>query len=161
IPGMKVFCPADDEELGAALPVLMADPAPCYIRFTSQTAVVEHPRPGEPFRAEVIAESTDGPVEVCMLSHGLGLAQAVDAHARLAARGVRARVVKVRMPKPLDTKTVLGAMRDARLVVIVEDHLRAGGLFSILSSLLVERGLRARVLPLDLGDAWFHPAMLA
>jgi glutamate-1-semialdehyde 2,1-aminomutase len=158
IPGMKVFCPADDEELGAALPALIDDPHPCYIRFTNAKAIVKHPLPGNPFKAEVLVDTADA--EVAILTHGLGVAQALEAHKRLAERGIRARVLNVRMPKPLDTDTVLGAMRDVRLTVVVEDHFRAGGMFSILSTILVERGIRARVLPMDLGESWFHAAML-
>jgi transketolase len=35
IPGMRVFCPADEAELVAALPAILDDPAPCYVRYTS------------------------------------------------------------------------------------------------------------------------------
>jgi glutamate-1-semialdehyde aminotransferase len=52
-------------------------------------------------------------------------------------------------------------VRDARLTVIVEDHFRAGGLYSILAQILVEERITARVVPIDLGESWFRAAMLA
>ncbi|MCW5806410.1 MAG: aminotransferase class III-fold pyridoxal phosphate-dependent enzyme [Deltaproteobacteria bacterium] len=161
IPGMKLFCPADDAELGAALPALMADPSPCYIRFTNAKAIVEHPLPGQPHLIETLADGGNGPLDVAILTHGLGVAQALLAHEILAEQGVRCRVLNVRMPKPLDKATALAAVRDARLTVIVEDHFRAGGLYSILSQILVEERLPARVVPIDLGESWFRAAMLA
>ena len=164
IPGMKLFCPADDAELGAALPALMADPSPCYIRFTNAKATVEHPLPGQPHLIEVLADgavSSGGPLDVAILTHGLGVQQAMIAHKTLAEKGVRCRVLNVRMPKPLDNATALAAVRDARLTIIVEDHFRAGGLYSILSQILVEERITARVVPIDLGESWFRAAMLA
>src|SRR5262249_34118845 len=156
IPGMKLFCPADDEELASALPALMADPSPCYIRYTAARPITAHPRPNEPEKVELLAEGDD----VTILTHGLGVAQALEARTRLAADGSAARVVNVRMPRPLDAETVLAAIRGARVTLVVEDHLRAGGLYAIIAALLVERGVRAKVVPLDLGERWFTPAML-
>src|SRR5262245_25551106 len=48
IPGMHVFCPADEQELADALPELLADPAPCYIRYTGAPQMIAHPLPGVP-----------------------------------------------------------------------------------------------------------------
>lgn len=158
IPGMKVFCPADEDDLAAALPVLMADPSPCYIRYTGAKAVVPHPLLGQPGKIEEVAGAAGA--EVVILSHGVLLAQAVAARELLAAEGVSARVLNVRMLQPLDADAVLAAARDARLVVTLEDHFRIGGLFSVISELLVTRGAHAHVLPIDLGDRWFTPSML-
>ena len=91
IPGMKVFCPADEEELAAALPALLADPSPCYIRYTGARPVVEHPLPGQPHRVEVVAGDRDGRDTVAILTHGLLLGQALEARRRLAAEGVSVR----------------------------------------------------------------------
>src|ERR1700742_5118608 len=98
IPGMKVFCPADEAALIAALPALLADPAPCYIRYTASPAVCPHPLPGQPHRIETVADGDD----VAILSFGLLIREALDARARLAADGISARVLSLRMPKPLD-----------------------------------------------------------
>jgi len=160
IPGMKVFCPADEEELAAALPALLADPSPCYIRYTGARPVVEHPLPGQPHRVEVVAGDRDGRDTVAILTHGLLLGQALEARRRLAAEGVSVRILNVRMPRPLDADPVLAAARDTELVVTLEDHLHSGGLHSILCELLVARGVRVPVLPIDLGDRWFQPALL-
>jgi len=158
IPGMKVFCPADEDELAAALPALMDDPSPCYIRYTAAPAVVAHPHAATPERIEVHGA---GPAdEVALLTHGNLLVAALEAQAKLAATGVRARVLHVRMPKPIDAETVLAAARDTRLLVTIEDHFHVGGLYSILCELLIERGAPAKVLPIDLGERWFKPAML-
>src|SRR5262249_17768279 len=82
IPGMQVFCPADDEELAAALPALMADPSPCYIRYPAGRPV-PHPLAGQPKRIETLADGDD----VAILTYGMLVAEALDARSRLAAEG--------------------------------------------------------------------------
>ncbi|HEX7838734.1 MAG TPA: aminotransferase class III-fold pyridoxal phosphate-dependent enzyme [Kofleriaceae bacterium] len=156
IPGMKVFCPADEADLVAALPALLADPAPCYVRYTAAPPAFAHPLPGQPHRIETVAGGDD----VAILSFGLLVGEALDARARLAADGISARVLSVRMPKPLDEACVLAACADTRLVVTVEDHLQAGGLYAIVCELLVRAGVRADVLPIALAERWFKPMLL-
>jgi len=156
IPGMKVFCPADADDLGAALPALMRDPAPCYIRYNANPSIVKHPLLGQPEKIEVLAEGSD----VAILTHGILIAEALAARELLLAQGISARVLNVRMPKPLDEATVLAAARECELIVTVEDHFLIGGLFSIVSELLATHAMRARILPIALAEKWFTPAML-
>ncbi len=157
IPGMHVFCPADEEELASCLPANVAAGAPCYVRYTGARPAARHPLPGQPHRIEVLAGGTD----VALLGHGLLVAEALDARRQLAAAGVSARVLNVRMPKPLEAAPILSAARETDLVVTIEDHLRAGGLYSAVAELLVDRGARSRVLSIALDERWFRPALLA
>jgi glutamate-1-semialdehyde aminotransferase/transketolase C-terminal domain/subunit len=157
IPGMKVFCPSDEHDLAQALPALMSDPSPYYIRFPPPgTAAATDRRSGPPHRIETIADGDD----VAILTFGLLIREALDARARLAAEGITARVLNVRMPKPLDEAAVLAAAADTRLLVTLEDHLMTGGLYSILCELLVRAGVRADVLPIALSERWFKAALL-
>jgi transketolase len=118
--------------------------------------VCPHPLPGQPHRIETVAEGDD----VAILSFGLLIREALDARARLAADGISARVLSVRMPKPLDEAAVLAAAADTRLVVTVEDHLQTGGLYSAVCELLVRSGARADLLPIALTERWFKPMLL-
>ncbi|HSR98682.1 MAG TPA: aminotransferase class III-fold pyridoxal phosphate-dependent enzyme [Kofleriaceae bacterium] len=156
IPGMKVFCPADEADLAAALPTLLADPAPCYIRYPATGAGFDHPHAGQPHRIETLADGDD----VAILTFGMLVGEALEARALLAAAGVTARVLSVRMPKPLDEAAVLAAAVDTRLVVTLEDHLQTGGLYSIVCELLVRAGLRRDVMPIALAERWFKAALL-
>src|SRR5262249_22237349 len=77
-----------------------------------------------------------------------------------AAAGVTARVLSVRMPKPLDEAAVLAAAADTRLIVTLEDHLQTGGLYSIVCELLVRTGVRADVMPIALAERSVKAALL-
>lgn len=158
IPGMKVFCPADEDELVACLPAIMADPSPYYIRYNGAPAVVPHPLPGRPDQAEIIAGNVGD--DVLLLSHGILLGVAYQARYVLLARGLSVCVMNVRSPWPLDEATVMPAVAAARVTVTVEDHFRTGGLYSILAETLLAQKQTANVLPLDFGRTWFRPGTL-
>jgi transketolase len=156
IPRMQIVCPADEAELTAALPAIVASELPCYVRFNACRPAVEHPAPFEMGRAEILSEGDD----VSLLTYGLMLREAQAARRHLEAEGIRVRLINLRTLRPIDTRAVLRAASESRLLVTVEDHLLVGGLYSIVCELLVAQGVRARVVPVALEERWFKPALL-
>jgi transketolase len=156
IAGMQIVCPADEAELLAALPAVIAANAPCYLRFNALPAAVEHVAPFEMGRAEVLSEGGD----VSLLTYGFMLREAERARQHLEAEGVRVRLVNLRTLRPIDVRAVLRAATESRLVVTIEDHSLVGGLYSTVCEILVANELRARVLPVALDAGWFKPALL-
>ncbi|HTQ02910.1 MAG TPA: transketolase C-terminal domain-containing protein [Polyangiaceae bacterium] len=155
IPNMQVFCPADQAELVAMLPALMASPEPAYVRYNASKPAVTH-EPFEIGRAEVFGDGSD----VAFLTFGFLLEHVAQAAELLRARGVGVRVVNLRSLKPIDERVLVKAAREARLVVTVEDHFRTGGLHSILAETLLRERTTARTLPIALEERWFKPATL-
>jgi transketolase len=153
---MEIVCPADEAELIAALPVVLARPAPCYVRYNASRPAVEHRVPFEMGRAEILAEGSD----VTLLTYGLMLREAEVARRRLEADGIGVRLVNLRTLRPVDRGAILRAAAESRLLVTIEDHLLVGGLYSIVCETLVEAGVRARVAPIALDGRWFKPALL-
>jgi transketolase len=164
IPHMQVVCPADELELVAALPLVVASGAPCYVRYTNAKPAVAHRTPFRFGHAEVVAEegeAADLTGGVALLTYGFLLREVEQARRLLAAHGVPVRLLNMRTLKPLDDKAVLEAARDARLLVVVEDHFQTGGLYSMVAELLVRYGVAARVHPIALEERWFKPGLLA
>lgn len=155
IPGMEVFCPADEAELVDGLSVLMERDAPCYIRYYAGKPVTDHAK-FEAGKAELVADGTD----VAILVYGFLLKEALVARDLLSKRGVSVRLVNVRMPKPIDEAAVLESAQKTRLVVTLEDHFKTGGLFSIVAETLLARGLSKKTLPIALDERWFRPGRL-
>ena len=157
IPGFHVFCPADEEDLVLGLPAIVNSPHPTYIRHNALKPVdgYEH-QPFEIGRAEQLSDGDD----VAILVYGFLLREAWAAKARLEAEGLSVRLINIRMPKPIDVEAVLAAARETSLLVTLEDHFLTGGLFSIVSELLVRHGETAEVLPIALEERWFKPALL-
>jgi transketolase len=166
IPHMQVICPADEEELIAALPAIVDSRAPCYVRYNAMRPAVAHTTPFEIGRAELLAPGDAGAdgsagAGVTLLTYGFLLREVAEARRLLEERGVPAALINLRTLKPLDEAAVLAAARRSRLLVAVEDHFQTGGLYSILAELLVGRGLPCRLHSISLGERWFKPALLA
>jgi transketolase len=154
---MEVFCPADEEELTQALPFLLARPNPCYVRYNASKPAFEHTVPFEFGKAEILSHGS----EITILAFGTLLGEARKAAGELERQGRSVRLVNLRTLKPLDEEAVLNAARETTMMVTLEDHFRTGGLASIVSELLFERGVSRPFLPIALEDRWFKPALLA
>lgn len=157
IPNMQVVCPADEEELAAAMPAVVASPDPVYVRYYAGAPAVRHTEPYALGRAEVLGDGDD----VALLTYGFLLREAARARELLEEEGVSVRLVNVRSIEPLDELELLTSARKTRLTVTLEDHFLRGGLTTALAETLVRSGTRARVLPIALDRRWFKPAMLA
>jgi glutamate-1-semialdehyde 2,1-aminomutase len=155
IPGMQLFCPADEAELLAGLPAILASPAPAYIRFNARPSTLVH-APFSLGRAEVLMAGDD----VGVLAAGLLVPNAVEACVALRGEGIGARLVNLRTLAPLDEAEILAAARACRVLVTVEDHLRAGGLYALVCEVLVRHGVSVPVVPLALEARWFKPGRL-
>jgi transketolase len=156
IPGMGVFCPADEVELVAGMRAVIESPRPFYVRYNAAKPAVEHTEPFAIGRAEVLSQGTD----VAILTFGFLLREAERARAILATEGHSVRLVNLRTLKPIDEQAVVDAVRTTKLTVTVEDHFLTGGLHSIVAELLLSRGVTGRVLPLALEERWFAPGLL-
>lgn len=156
IPPMDIFCPADEQDMLLGLPAVLKSERPFYIRFNNLPPVVNHQTYFEIGRAEQIADGKD----VTILVYGALFAQAYEARQILHAKGISARLLNLRTVKPLDETAVLKAAQETNLLITVEDHFRTGGLYSIVSELLIGHGVSAPVLSIALEDRWFTPALL-
>jgi transketolase len=66
--------------------------------------------------------------QLTIVAAGITLHEALAAHDRLAARGLRTRVIDAYSVKPLDHATLSKAARETAAVIVVEDHAIDGGL---------------------------------
>lgn len=155
IPGMQVFCPESGPALEAALPSILASPAPCYVRYTSRDGLVPS-KPQALGAAEVRARGRD----VTFVTFGLLVEQAELACRQLAAAGLQAGLVNLSWLSPVDEAALLDVARDTKLLVTVEDHFKIGGLYSIVCELLQRAGLRTKLVSRAFDGRWFKPATL-
>lgn len=156
IPAVKIFCPADREELVAGLPQIIADPSPWYIRYTDAEPIVKHYDQFVIGKAEILSEGMD----VALVTYGLMVKESWRAKEILESKGISTRLINLRTLKPIDDGSIIGAIKECSLVVTIEDHFLTGGLYSIVSEIAVKHSLRASVLPIALDNQWFTPALL-
>ncbi|NWF89862.1 MAG: transketolase [Ignavibacteriaceae bacterium] len=154
IPNMNVFCPADEEDMILGLPEIISTPSPFYIRFNSIKPIYPHEK-FEIGKAEVIGSGTD----IAILVYGTLFNQALIAKNNLEKLGISLRVLNLRTLKPIDKSEILKTVEECDLIITLEDHFITGGLFSILSEILVLHKKNADIFPIALNNTWFKPAL--
>jgi transketolase len=157
IPGMNIFCPSDEIELINGLEKIIQSPNPFYIRYNNIQPSVEHDPEFEIGKAEVVFEGRD----VVILTYGILLKQAIEAAEILKLEGKSVGIINLRTLKPIDKELIIKTCKDCFLVVTLEDHFITGGLYSILSEILVEEQIICKVLPIALNNKWFKPTLLS
>jgi transketolase len=155
IPGMEVYCPADEDDLVRSLPAIWSSDAPAYVRVNHKKGEYTH-RPFERGKAEVVTEGTD----ITILVYGFLFGNALRAQRILQQEGLSVGLLNMRSLKPVDEAAIVRAAKRSRMLVTIEDHLLTGGLYSIVAEVLLRSGVTVRTLPLAFEERWFKPGLL-
>jgi transketolase len=137
IPNMVVVCPGDAFEVRGALRAALQQDRPVYIRMGKKGEPVVHKGPIADFaigKAITISEGSD----VCLLSTGNMLPEAIKAAHKLNDKGISAEVVSFHTVKPLDEARLKASFARFRLVATLEEHSLIGGFGSAVSEWLVD-----------------------
>jgi pyruvate dehydrogenase E1 component beta subunit len=128
IPGIKVLAPATIEDARGMLAPALADPDPVVIFEHAGLFNVE----GE------IGDSWDVDIssarvrreggDVAIITYGGSLPKALAAAETLAAEGIEAEVLDLRVLRPLDTAAIAAAVAKCHRAVVVDENWRSGGL---------------------------------
>ncbi len=124
-PNMVVMAPGDELDVAPMLQLALDHEGPTAIRYPKATSskIERDPAPLELGVAEVLRPGEDGTIVAC----GTVLAACVEAAEKLAGDGLQIGVINARFVKPLDTLTILRAVRESPFVVTVEEGTLLGG----------------------------------
>ena len=139
IHNLAIIVPADNLETREAVRFAAAAARPVFLRLGKAPLFDLH-APGTRFAAGQAITLRDGG-EVALIATGETVIHALLAAARLAERGLAARVLSLHTIKPLDTEAVLKAGRECRAVITVEEHLVHGGLGEACAAVLLQAGV--------------------
>lgn len=155
IPNMVVMCPGDAWEVRGALRAALQQARPVYIRMGKKGEPVIHKGVPEGFaigKALIIEDGKD----VCLLSTGNMLPEAIEAAHNLKEHKVSARVVSFHTVKPLDEVCLAEAFGKFRLVATIEEHSLLGGFGSAVGEWVIDRAVRPQAfLRFGTPDAFF------
>jgi 1-deoxy-D-xylulose-5-phosphate synthase len=141
VPGLRMAAPRDEPTLRAELREAMDVPdGPTVLRFPKTPLPPDLPAVRREGGLDVLCEPAGGNADVLLIPVGAMAAAALDVADRIAAEGVAATVIDPRWVLPLDPALVPLAARH-RLVVTLEDGVRAGGVGSRVSQLLRDAGV--------------------
>ena len=155
IPGMEVYCPADEDDLVKMLPAVWRSDAPAYVRVNHKKGGYDH-QPFERGKAEIISAGSD----CTILVYGFLFENALRAAAILQGEGLSVGLINMRSLKPVDEAAIVHAVTHSRMLVTIEDHLRIGGLYTIVAETLLQHRMTVRTVALAFDDRWFRPGLL-
>ncbi len=125
MPSMAVLVPADASSTRTAVMLAAGYQGPVYLRL-SYGNLTEHHRPEHQLSLGKGLQLADGS-DVTILANGPVLTAVLDARARLAKRGIVARILEIWCVKPLDASLILQAAAETGALVTVEEHSIIGG----------------------------------
>lgn len=136
IPGMLVFEAADNVELAAAIPQIIAHDGPVYMRMFRKELndIFDKDFEFDLYKAHVVREGED----VTIVSSGIMVREALEAAELLDQQGISAEVINVHTIKPLDAQTIIRSAKKTGAVVTAENHSIIGGLRSAVCEVLME-----------------------
>lgn len=138
LPNMTIVCPADAEEMERFMKVSVDWPHPIYIRLAKgyDPIVTDPDVPFTIGKGQMYREGSD----VLLVTTGIGLRVCRQAAELMAEKGIEASILHLPTVKPLDTETLLSAVKGVKAVVSVEEHTVVGGLGSAVADVMLESG---------------------
>ncbi len=139
IPGLRILAPATVTDARFMLAAALADPNPVLIFEHVMLYNVEgEVAPGvtavDIGRAAIRREGQD----VSIITYGGSLPKALAAADALAAEGIDAEVIDLRVLRPLDMATITASVSRTRRVVIVDEGWKSGSLSAEIAMRIVE-----------------------
>ena len=139
VPGLQIAAPRDESTLKLALreAVDIAD-APTVVRFSKGAVPADIPAQARVDVVDIIARYGD--TEVCIVAVGSFVQLGVEVAEGLHAQGIGVEVLDPRWVKPVPMYVVDQAAK-ARIVVVIEDGIRVGGVGAAVSQALRDRNV--------------------
>ncbi|OHC67941.1 MAG: pyruvate dehydrogenase [Rhodocyclales bacterium GWA2_65_20] len=141
IPGIKVLAPATIEDARGMLAPALADPDPVVIFEHAGLFNMEGELPDT--RDDLTVDIRSARVrrigtDVAIITHGGSLSKALAAAGQLAAEGISAEVVDLRVLRPLDTAAIAAAVAKCRRAVVVDEGWKSGSLAAEVMARIME-----------------------
>ena len=140
IPGLRVLAPATPGDARGMLAPALADPDPVLIfeQIALYGMSADLPDDAGPVDISSAATRVHGD-DVTIVGYGGSLAPALTAAEQLAADGVSAEVVDLRVLRPLDEATILESVRRTHRLVVVDNAWRSGGFAAEVAARVAEQ----------------------
>jgi len=140
IPGIKVLAPATVEDARFMLAAALADPNPVLLFEHIVLYNTEGELDPDVTAVDIAsAKLRRAGRDLSLVTYGNSLPKCLAAADALAADGIDAEVIDLRVLRPLDMATVVASVTRTRRCVIVDEGWRSGSLAAELSARLVEQ----------------------
>ncbi|MCX5856262.1 MAG: transketolase, partial [Deltaproteobacteria bacterium] len=155
LPNMTVLCPGDAVEVRCSIRGAMKQNGPVYIRIGKKNEPVVHKETPE-FQIGKAITCKPGN-DVCIITTGTILPNALKARELLKGKKISALVVHFHTIKPFDLTTLSSVFSQFDLVVTLEEHSLIGGLGSAIAEWYVDNSeINVKLLRLGTRDEFLY-----
>ncbi|HJW00218.1 MAG TPA: alpha-ketoacid dehydrogenase subunit beta [Arthrobacter sp.] len=139
IPGLRILTPATLEDARGMLWTALEDPDPVLIFEHGTLYNVAGDLADDAGAVDISTAAVRRPgQDISLITYGGTLPTVLDAAARLAADGIDAEVLDLRVLRPLDDATILGSVAKTHRAVVVDEGWRSGSISAELSARITE-----------------------
>ena len=139
IPGIKVLAPGTVEDARGMLWPALEDPDPVLIfenaSLYNMEGEIDDPPPAVDIHSAVLRRHG---ADVSLITYGGSLFKTLNAADTLAADGIEAAVLDLRVLRPLDTAAILETVSATHRAVIVDEGWRSGGISAEIMARIME-----------------------
>ncbi len=140
VPGLRVLAPATVEDARYMLWAALQDPNPVVIfehvmLYNHRDELTPQPEGVDIEKAAIRRPGKD----ISLITYGGSLYKTLEAAEQLAADGIEAEVIDLRVLRPLDTDTLIESISRTRRVVMVDEGWQTGSLAGELIALINEQ----------------------
>jgi pyruvate dehydrogenase E1 component beta subunit len=142
IPGLKVLVPATVEDARHMLAAALADPNPVLlfehiVLYNAEDVLDPSVSAVDIAQAKIRRAGRD----LSLVTYGNSLPKCLAAADALAAEGIQAEVIDLRVLRPLDTATVQASVARTRRVIVVDEGWKSGSISAEIGARLAEDSL--------------------
>jgi pyruvate dehydrogenase E1 component beta subunit len=140
VPGITVLAPATVDDARGMLAPALADPDPVVIfehalLYNFEGELTDAWRSADIRNARILRAGRD----VTLIAYGGTVWKALDAATQLAAGGIEAEVVDLRVLRPLDDATLMDSVRRTHRALVVDEGWRTGSLAGEIMARIMEQ----------------------
>lgn len=150
VPGLKVLSPATLEDARGMLWPALLDPDPVVMFEHAQlyniAGEIDDPPPEVDIARAAVRRAG---AMLTIVTYGGSLPRALDAARTLAAEGIDAEVIDLRVLRPLDADTVMASVRKTHRALVVDEGWRSGSLAAEIVARIAEEAFYELDAPLQ------------
>lgn len=156
IPNMNIIAPCDPDELEDAIDhCCIKSKSPVYLRIGKSGEKKFINNLSEKWKFGNIRKVLPGK-DICFLTFGPIIKKAFEVKDMLTSNRIASEIYSCHTLKPFDYKGLKKIFKKFKLIVVIEDHSKIGGLNSIVKMSAYENGYRGKIFSYSLKDKFIH-----
>ena len=157
LPNMTVMCPGDLYEAEEITKLSCSFKGPAYIRIgrtnSDKDIFIHSKKPKIKIGEPIFVTKGNGPI---IISTGSMLFFAKEVVKKLQLKNIRASLISLPTVKPLNPDKILKLFGKDKIVYVLEEHTAIGGLGSVISDMVTDKGLPYGVVKMSTKDKFLH-----